>query len=417
MQKHKILAFLLALVVSVCLWFYAVTVVNPDDSTTISGIPVQFEGMDALTARGLMLTGGENTKVSVKMLARRSDLKELNNETVTAVADVSRISASGEYQLTWSIVLPETVATGDVSEISSTPSRISVKVSEVKTNPDVPVKVEFTGELDEGFTYQANTISLLPETLKISGPADEVGKIDHALVTVELTGAVSLIDNEFQYTLYDSAGNELTPSKYTTVSSETVRVMLPILRYKDVKLTIDVVSGGGATEQDLKWSIEPKAIRVTGNEKDLQAMPDELSVKTVDLAEMKVYSQTLTVKPNLPSGIINLSPEDTVEIKLDLFGLTTKEVIVPVSQIERKNDNDSMSFGTQSIKIQLRGKSAALENITAADLRVVADMVGGYDAKTKDVTLDISMISPSTDVGVIGGPYTMPVILDGEMES
>ena len=55
MQKHKILAFLLALVVSVCLWFYAVTVVNPDDSTTISGIPVQFEGMDALTARGLML--------------------------------------------------------------------------------------------------------------------------------------------------------------------------------------------------------------------------------------------------------------------------------------------------------------------------------------------------------------------------
>ena len=52
MQKHKILAFLLALVASVCLWFYAVTVVNPDDSTTISGIPVQFEGMDALTARG-----------------------------------------------------------------------------------------------------------------------------------------------------------------------------------------------------------------------------------------------------------------------------------------------------------------------------------------------------------------------------
>ena len=30
MQKHKILAFLLALIVSICLWFYAVTVVNPD---------------------------------------------------------------------------------------------------------------------------------------------------------------------------------------------------------------------------------------------------------------------------------------------------------------------------------------------------------------------------------------------------
>ena len=79
MQKNKILAFLLALVVSVCLWFYAVTVVNPDDSTTINSIPVQFEGLDALTARGLMLTGGDNARVSVKMMARRSDLKELNN--------------------------------------------------------------------------------------------------------------------------------------------------------------------------------------------------------------------------------------------------------------------------------------------------------------------------------------------------
>ena len=38
MQKSKILAFLLALVVSIVLWFYAVTVVNPDDTITISGI-------------------------------------------------------------------------------------------------------------------------------------------------------------------------------------------------------------------------------------------------------------------------------------------------------------------------------------------------------------------------------------------
>ena len=98
MQKHKILAFLLALIVSICLWFYAVTVVNPDDSTTINGISVQFEGLDALTARGLMLTGGDDTKVSVKMRARRSDLKELNNETVSATAALTsglkRISTS-----------------------------------------------------------------------------------------------------------------------------------------------------------------------------------------------------------------------------------------------------------------------------------------------------------------------------------
>ena len=74
MQKSKILAFLLALVVSIVLWFYAVTVVNPDDTITISGISVQFEGTEALTSQGLMLTGGDSTKVSIKVSGRRSDL-------------------------------------------------------------------------------------------------------------------------------------------------------------------------------------------------------------------------------------------------------------------------------------------------------------------------------------------------------
>ena len=106
-----------------------------------------------------------------------------------------------------------------------------------------------------------------------------------------------------------------------------------------------------------------------------------------------------------------------MEITLRLEGLTTKELTVPVSQIERKNETQTVSFGTQTVKIQLRGKAAALEDLTAADLRIVADMTSGYDDKTKNVTLEITLVTPRTDAGVIGGPYTVPVILDGEMES
>ena len=42
MQKHKILSFLLALVVSIGLWVYAVTVVNPDDTTYIRDVRVRI---------------------------------------------------------------------------------------------------------------------------------------------------------------------------------------------------------------------------------------------------------------------------------------------------------------------------------------------------------------------------------------
>ena len=56
MKKSKIPAMLLALVASICLWVYAVTVVNPEDTSSISGIPIVFEGSSDLEKRGLMVT-------------------------------------------------------------------------------------------------------------------------------------------------------------------------------------------------------------------------------------------------------------------------------------------------------------------------------------------------------------------------
>ena len=102
MKKNKILAMLLALAASICLWVYAVTVINPDDTTTISGISIVFEGTSDLEKRGLMVTGGENSKVSVKLKGTRADLKELNNDTVVAVVNLSRITEVGEHDVSWS---------------------------------------------------------------------------------------------------------------------------------------------------------------------------------------------------------------------------------------------------------------------------------------------------------------------------
>ena len=98
MQKHKPLAFLLALLVSIGLWVYAVTVVNPNDTTRISDIKVRVIGTGELESNNLMLTGGENQTVNVEIAGRRSDLKELNSSSLEAIADVSNIDRAGSYE-------------------------------------------------------------------------------------------------------------------------------------------------------------------------------------------------------------------------------------------------------------------------------------------------------------------------------
>lgn len=301
MQKSKILAFLLALVVSIVLWFYAVTVVNPDDTITISGISVQFEGTEALTSQGLMLTGGDSTKVSIKVSGRRSDLKELNNETVTAIADVTRIAASGSYQLSWSVVWPSTVATGDISETSRAPSRISVTVSDIKENPEVPIELEYTGEPKTGYMIDKSNLTLGTQSISVRGPAEEVNKIARAVVRVDVTDADALIDTDCPVVLLDKDGNELSLSQYVTSSADSVRVTIPILQYKDIKLNATLISGGGATSEDAEVTIEPSTLRVTGNTAVLDAMADELTIRTIDLAQI-TGTETFEVTPELPSG-------------------------------------------------------------------------------------------------------------------
>ena len=416
MQKHKIWAAVLALAASICLWFYAVTVVNPDDSITVNGITVEFEGEQALAAQGLMLTGGENIKVSAKFSGRRSDLKELNSETVKAVADLTRITTVGEHPLSWTLVYPETVASGDISEVSRSPSRITVKVSEIKQNNDIPIEVIYTGDMDPDLMIDEDNVTIGVETLSVIGPADEVGDIHHAIVQIDVTDKTSVIDGEFTYVFFDKQGNELKLSKYAVPNTETIRVTVPILHYKDLNLRVDLTPGGGATSQDAVVELKPSTIRVSGSPEELAKLPEEYSIKTIDLGTMG-YSQTLVIKPTLPTGITNQAEQENIEVKLELVGLTTKTITIPTANIHWRNTTEEISFAVQSVDIQLRGKAAALSRFTSADINLVADFAAGYDEKTKKITLQIEFVNPSISVGAIGGPYSLPVILESERES
>lgn len=405
MQKHKILSFLLALLVSIGLWFYAVTVVNPNDTTRISDIKVRIVGTGELTSNNLMLTGGEGQTVTVEISGRRSDLKELNSSSLEAIADVSNIDRAGEYEVSWTLDPPSTVASGDISLVSASSNKIRVKVSEYKERPEIPVTVEYVGEPASGYVRDPATLST--ETLAVSGPAEEVSKVDHAIVTVDLTGATKNISEEMEYHFVDKDGEDITLSEHVTVSVPTVRVNVPVLAYKQVNLKVKLIAGGGATESDVVCTIEPPTIVVTGSEETLRHL-DEIVLCEVDLGEI-TETKTWTVTPDLPAGVTNRASENSAKITLRFSGLTTKRITVPCANIERINDVETMDFGEQSVIIQVRGKPEAVNALSAENIKITADMKNDYDPTTKTLTLRISLPASST-AGVIGGPYTVQIV-------
>lgn len=403
MRKHKILALLLALVASIGLWFYVVTVVNPNDKTRISGVKVRIVGTSELMNSGLILTGGEDQTVDVEISGRRSDLKELNSSSLEAIADVSNIDRAGLYEVSWTLDPPSTVASGDIKLVNTNSNKVKVKISEYNERPAIPVEVEYIGEPAENYIRSDATLSV--ETLSVSGPAEEVTDIVKAVVTVDLADVQENVSVDAQYRFLDGQGQELTMSQYVTVSEPTVRVSVPVQRYKQVTLKVKMTAGGGATDKDTECEITPPTIIVTGSDEAIEKMPDELEILTINLEDV-TEATDWTIKPDLPVGVTNRASETSVKISLHFKGLKTKSFTVPCAEIERINDVTTLAFAEQSVVIQVRGKVAAVDALKLSDVRVIADMTNSYDPTTKRLTLRVTLPS-STTAGVIGGPYTV----------
>ncbi len=404
MPKHKIVSFLLALIVSVGLWVYAVTVVNPDDTTSVRDIRVRITGTKELAMNNLVLTGGEEQYIDVEVSGRRSDLKELNSSNLEAVADVSNIEGPGKYQVSWTLNPPSSVASGDIKLVSSSSNKITVKVSEYKERPEVPVEVEYSGAIATG--YVRDPASLNIETIAVSGPAEEVGQIAKARVTVDLQNAESTLDQELAYEFVNNEGEVLQMSDYVTVSDPVVRVIVPVMRYKQVKLALSFLPGAGATAEDVEYKIEPASIGVTGSDEALDAL-DTLIIREIDLSRV-TENLEFTVTPELPSGVTNRADDKNVKVTIRFVGVITRKLNIDCSRIERLNDDETLDFGEGSVAITVRGRAADVNALTAGSVRITADMKNDYDPTTMTVKLKVSLVGGSK-CGVLG-EYTVQVI-------
>lgn len=70
MKRNKIPRILLAMLISVFLWLYVVTVVDPNDTKVVYSVPVTYENMTSLTDNNLVMTAGQNATDIPEILRR-----------------------------------------------------------------------------------------------------------------------------------------------------------------------------------------------------------------------------------------------------------------------------------------------------------------------------------------------------------
>lgn len=405
--NSKIFWMILSLLASLVLWAY----ISNQDTTSISkqltGIQVQFSGEDLLREeRNLAISDVDTTSVNVWIRGSRRAIGALDGSQVVAVIDVSKITQAGDMSWSYTIKYPAGTDTGSITTISRSPEIIGFTVSALSSK-SVEVAGSFAGSLAEGYSAEDPTFE--PSTVTVTGSEAALTKIAGAKVVFgkDKTDVKESFSVDTGYTLVDADGNPVSTTGLT-FSTELIKATLPIMEVKELPLSVTLIDGGGATADNCTVSIEPQTIKVAGDSKVLDAM-NKLVIGTVDLSDFFAsYEDTFPIM--LDDDLQNVTGEVSALVKIVIVGLTTKTFDVTNISCANVAAGCSAAVETETISVTMRGTEAALDALTAGNIRAVADLSNYSDTTGTVMPTAKIAVDGVSGVGAIGS-YKVTVTL------
>lgn len=390
---------LLSVLLAFVFWYYVREELDPAQPTWFRDVEVEVVNSSVLTRQGLTVSKLSQDTVDLYIEAPASIREALfrNRSELTVTVDVSRC-VEGENRLSFDISWPESVNAENNNNVvirERSPDVITVTVDKLYTQT-FDVEFQLQGSVAEG--YQAGTAVLSPETVTVSGSVDQVSQVAKVVAILEEEDLSERFAGDLPLILLDGDGNELTDLE-VTLDTESVYVVLPVVVVKEIPLTVNVVPGGGATEDDAKISIEPSTITVSGAEEDLANLT-EISLGSVELSRI-LGTASLTMNIALDPSLENVSGITSAVVTVTVEGLATRSIdvdnITPSSDIPSGYE---VTFATQVKTVTVRGSQEALDALDASQIRIVADLSNIASVGTYPVPVKVYV--DADGVGVVG---------------
>ncbi len=412
-KANKILYMVLSLLIAILFWLYVDGQEGNKMTRSYYNIPIEFIGEESsLFNRGLMLEEGGGTMVDLRLSGPRAVLSGLNQKDIHLQANLNSITGPGRWQLTYSIFFPDNINRSEITVESQSLYSVTVLASQLSSRT-IPVKAVVEGEVPEPYIYRGERLELDPLELTISGKEEVIDQVREAQVVIDLTGQEETIQQEFEYQLLDKNG-EVVDTEGIICSFKRVSVTAPILLIKDLDLAVKLVEAPGAMLENVDYKIlQPgtndatKKITVAGPAASLEGK-ENIILGEFDLADYST-DVDIPIDINMPADCENLSGITQVVLSIQFKGLTTK--MFSVSNITTRNHSEGQSASviTSALNVVLRGDPADLEQVTAENIRVVADLKNYNNDGT--VTVPASVYVDGFDAVGAAGIYTVTVKL------
>ncbi len=417
MQNKKWLSFLLAVVVSVGLWLYVVTIENPIENRDIANIPVVFVGEDVLMEDYELLVTKSNVAsgISLSFSGKLADLNKLteNKAELALNVDISNLRNANEYTFDFDITdlkLPAAVSAQDLSINRSNPKQVTLTLENLRKRT-VPVKVHTEVEVMEG--YISDRLVQNYTEIVVQGPVDTVDRVSYAQAILKRENVDQTITTTLTYQFMDENGEMINDPKITSNVTE-IEVTLPIHMYKDIPLEVSIIDGGGATSADAVIDIEPKTVRLSADPKVLEAI-QSIKLPAIDLASLMTNREDVVRMISVPEDCTNLSGEQEATVNVQIKNKAIRQMRVSSNHFSFIGVPAGLepTARTNVLPITVRANEADINLIAEDNIRVVIDF--------SEVTLTqnaTSMTMPAKiyvdgfeGAGAIGTEYSVVVDL------
>lgn len=393
----------LSVIGAVLIWCFYTTTYGAKETRTFTGVEVNYAGESTMReSLGLVLTYEDTETVTVTVSGPRRYIANLTAEDLIASVDLSKVTRTGDKTLSYTLVYPSNVDSSSMSVTRKSPEYISLVVSKLSTK-SVVVKGEFVGNTQEGYVADKE-MSFEPSTITLIGPEEELAQVDCAFVTIDRDDVNSSFTAESAFVLRNADGEALEFDD-VQCDAETVSAALTVNMMKEVALDVTLVDGGGATSANVIKHIDPSSIMLAGDSATLAGV-NTIYLGTIDLADYQNFPDTeYTI--TIPNDTDNLSGVTTAHVSLEITGLSTASFTVYNLEYINCPEGYTAEIMTLGIPVTIRAPEETLAQISANNLRAVADL--------SDIT--VTSKAPTTiyvdgfpNAGAVGD-YTMTVVM------
>ncbi len=357
------------ILVSFVLAFFFWAIATESNDPTREGpfpasIPVETEGL----GEDKMAYGIQGSRVRVELRAPESVWASLEADDLRAYIDLSEVS-------TGTLTLPIQVEAqaSPVQLLKVTPAEATLSV-EFIAEKELTVTVKSEGT--PVFGYRAETPEVLPQTVRVRGPASLVEKVTQAQVTVSLDGQLSDAKTDLSPVLLDESGN-LVPN--VEVIPKTVTVHVPIWQSEYVRNLAVILSLVGQPSPGYRVAgvtYTPQVVTVYGRRDLVESAPAYLRTTIIKLDGM-TQSLTTTVGLQMPAGLYVISqPRSVVTASLSIeviqsgLNLEVRPVIYGLSQ------SMTATVEIETVALILSGPLAVMEELNIDDVQILLDVTG-----------------------------------------